>query len=369
MNVKKFSVIRVHNAAARITVTVLACSTLIASLVPSPVSAGSNDLIIEGTMQCTDIINYSVSPFRTQHSDYNVQVIVPDNSPTQAALADIKANLIDIAAAARGLNPSTDDPSGLLNDILMGREVIAMIVNPSTGFSGITYSQIEGIYEGTFNNWGELGGQTLIPRARNLESGLHQTFCSNSWFANVNGTLEDQVIAATGLPRLNSDADMINAIASNPNQIGYVGLGSVLTNNRVKVLSLSLSSNPPEYWTPTLKNIYAGNYPQGRGLHLWYLKSDPDAKQCVNDYLTFILSKAGQDSVEAAGGIRARPLQDINTDGRINIGDVVAIGLKWGYAGTRGWIKEDINNDGHINIGDVVSVGLWWGYSYTTYGI
>jgi hypothetical protein len=43
---------------------------------------------------------------------------------------------------------------------------------------------------------------------------------------------------------------------------------------------------------------------------------------------------------------------------------VVKIGLKWGLTGTPGWIPEDLNTDGVINIGDIVVLGLHWGQTW-----
>jgi hypothetical protein len=55
------------------------------------------------------------------------------------------------------------------------------------------------------------------------------------------------------------------------------------------------------------------------------------------------------------------PAWDVNGDGSINMGDIVAVGLHWGETGTPGWIPEDVNKDGSINMGDIVVIGLHWG--------
>jgi hypothetical protein len=59
-----------------------------------------------------------------------------------------------------------------------------------------------------------------------------------------------------------------------------------------------------------------------------------------------------------------QPAWDMNGDYVINIGDVVAIGLRWGQSGTPGWIPQDVNRDGTVNIGDVVVIGLHWGETW-----
>ncbi len=60
----------------------------------------------------------------------------------------------------------------------------------------------------------------------------------------------------------------------------------------------------------------------------------------------------------------ACPDWDVNCDHKCSIGDVVAIGLKWGLSGPPGWIREDANDNGEVTIGDVVFVGLYWGMAW-----
>ncbi len=52
---------------------------------------------------------------------------------------------------------------------------------------------------------------------------------------------------------------------------------------------------------------------------------------------------------------------DINTDGCINVLDVILVGQHWGETGTAYWIPEDVNGDGVINVLDVILIGQHWG--------
>jgi hypothetical protein len=150
------------------------CLALCSSLVPVEVAAGPNDLLVEGAMQCTDIVHGTTDtgkPFKLLHPEYNTLVNVPSDTPTNTALTDIKNNAIDIAAMARGLGlkvngVSSDDPKDELTDQLIGCEVICMIVSFQTNVSQITFDQIKKIYEGNMTDWSGLGGQPLTPRAR-----------------------------------------------------------------------------------------------------------------------------------------------------------------------------------------------------------
>jgi ABC-type phosphate transport system substrate-binding protein len=327
-----------------------------------PAGAGSDDLIIQGGAQVNDIIQPGLSAFDSIYPGYNIEISVPDTSPEQAALNELKAGNIDIAMAGWAL-ASSDDPTGVLKDLMIGRQAIVMIVNAESGFDNISYSQIKAIYEGTQSDWSQLGGSPLTPRAMLNTSGLYQNFTSTGWFAGVSGDLEETVIDNTGLPRLEDNIEMALAIADNPDQIGYIGFGYIpYLDNTVKCLNVKTSTSGSSYISPIWQNMYSLAYPS-RDLHLWFQKANH--KTALTDYLKFIASPVGQDEIALAGGVKKYPDADLNKDGEINLGDVVMIGLQWGKSGDTGWIFEDINRDGMINILDVVKIGLWWDYSYT----
>jgi hypothetical protein len=51
---------------------------------------------------------------------------------------------------------------------------------------------------------------------------------------------------------------------------------------------------------------------------------------------------------------------DINSDGVVNILDIICVAQHWNETGANGWIKEDINSDGIINILDISLVCQNW---------
>ena len=51
---------------------------------------------------------------------------------------------------------------------------------------------------------------------------------------------------------------------------------------------------------------------------------------------------------------------DVNTDGRVNVLDMILVGQHWEQTGDPGWIPADINCDGIINILDMIHIGQHW---------
>ena len=51
---------------------------------------------------------------------------------------------------------------------------------------------------------------------------------------------------------------------------------------------------------------------------------------------------------------------DVNTDGDVNVLDMIRVGQHFGESGTSGWIPEDVNSDGDVNVLDMILVGQHW---------
>jgi len=54
------------------------------------------------------------------------------------------------------------------------------------------------------------------------------------------------------------------------------------------------------------------------------------------------------------------PAEDVNGDGRVNVLDMIRIGMHWGETGSPGWIPEDVKQDGVIDVLDMILVGMYW---------
>lgn len=51
---------------------------------------------------------------------------------------------------------------------------------------------------------------------------------------------------------------------------------------------------------------------------------------------------------------------DVNTDGAVNVLDMILVGQHWGETGVAGWIPEDVKADGLINVLDSILIGQHW---------
>jgi hypothetical protein len=51
---------------------------------------------------------------------------------------------------------------------------------------------------------------------------------------------------------------------------------------------------------------------------------------------------------------------DVNSDGAVNVLDLIRVGQHWGEVGSPGWIPEDVNRDGTVNVLDSILIGQYW---------
>lgn len=101
---------------------------------------------------------------------------------------------------------------------------------------------------------------------------------------------------------------MLTSVASNPNAIGYVSLGSM--NDSVKALNIDGSE-------ATVDNIKDGSYKISRPFNI---ATKGDLSAASQDFINFILSSDGQAVVEQKGYISAvdgRPFSSSSVSGKV----------------------------------------------------
>jgi len=169
---------------------------------------------------------------------------------------------------------------------------IAIVVNKENKLDNITVEQLKRIYTGKINRWSQLNpnlpNQPIIFYSRNTASGTYETF---------EGKILDGERMDPRARMVESTQLEIDSIAQNPYAIAYTGYGYV--NDKVKVLKL-------EGVMPSIETILTSEYYLSRPLFMWVDATDgfPETGD-VKKYITFGMSKRGQELVEQAGYVGA----------------------------------------------------------------
>ena len=188
-------------------------------------------------------------------------------------------------AQANGVNPF---------QIVVARDAIAVIVNPSNPVTDLTLQQVSDIFSGKISNWRDVGGENrpIVKVSREVNSGTHLFFRD----AVIRlGRKDDKTIFTADTLLLPSSEGITSEVSQNPNAIGYDGLGYI--TSAVKKIRLAKDPASP-FVEPSKETVLDGTYPIWRDLYM-YTNGEPTG--LVKTYLDWILGAKGQDIVGKKG--------------------------------------------------------------------
>jgi len=169
----------------------------------------------------------------------------------------------------------------------VARDGITVFLNSLNPITELSVGELKKIYTGEVKNWRELGGADapIVLYGRDSSSGTYVFFKDNV-LAGADYAPQTQTMPGT--------AAVVNAVAKDPNGIGY---GGVAYASGVKHLKLKKNPGGTAY-EPTLENVKSGVYPLARYL-FFYLKQSPAGE--AKKFIDWVLSPAGQEVVTKVG--------------------------------------------------------------------
>lgn len=199
-------------------------------------------------------------------------------------IEDLKNGTVDFAASCRG--KMSDDPEGI-RFIQVAWDALVFIVNKTNPVTDISMDEVRGIYSGKITNWSRLGGRDspvklFVSRSRRGLSGVATsvrklvTYGKNIRAPNV------RFVPSSGLAE--------QLVENTPGGFAITGFSSA-RKRMVKMLKVNGIY-------PTRKAIINGKYGFMRPL---FLVVPPNPKPEVVRFVSFALSKAGQQFISSQG--------------------------------------------------------------------
>jgi phosphate transport system substrate-binding protein len=198
----------------------------------------------------------------------------------------------DVCMASR---PMKDDEKRKLrdrfqtmgNEIAVAKDGLSIYLHESNPVRDLSLAQLRGLYTGQITNWKELGGRdapvTLYSRENN--SGTYVYF-------------KDHVLLGRDYsPRcqtLPGTAAVVNAVARDPNGIGY---GGSAYGRGVREAGVKRDAGSPAVM-PSAATVKDGSYPITRDLYL-YTRTRPSGP--VKQFVDWVLSPDGQSLATKVG--------------------------------------------------------------------
>ncbi len=249
----------------------------------SQVFAG--DVVIKGSTTVLPIAQKTAEAYMADNPDVKISLSGGGSGNGIKAIVDGTA---DIGNASRFIKQKEVDlaySKGVYPvPFRIALDAIVPVVNIQNKVANLSMNQLKDIYLGKIKNWKEVGGTPgqIVVISRDSSSG---TF--GVWKKLV--MKKKRVIP--GALTVPSNGGIVQAVANTPGAIGYVGLGYL--NKEIKAVNVDGVKGTEE-------NTLNGSFPIARGLFM-FTKGWPTGD--TMGYLSFILSKKGQQLVKEAGSI------------------------------------------------------------------
>jgi phosphate transport system substrate-binding protein len=268
-----------------------------ASSASGPAESNTASAYIENKGSDT-IVNLALAwaeQYQADHPDVRISVTGGGSGTGLAALVN---GTVDIANASRKIKDEEIKQAAANNikpvEFVIARDAIAVIVNPENPVSKLTLQQISDIYSGKISNWQEVGGEDrpIVRLSRETNSGTHVYFLETVLRL---GDKKNKTLFSMDTLLLPSSEGIINELRSNPNAIGYDGLGYVPKD--LKVIAIAKAAGE-DYVLPSAETVNSKTYAVARDLYM-YTAGEPTG--AIKAYLDWIVSDPAQEIVTKLG--------------------------------------------------------------------
>jgi len=249
------------------------------------VQKGSDTLLIVAQLWAEEYMN--------KHPGVSISVAGGGSGVGFSALSQKTTDIADASREIKTSEIQTAKANGV-NPVewTVGLDGIAIIVHPNNPVIELTMEQLEKIYNGTYTNWNQVGGNDaiIVTYGRQSTSGTYDFFREHV-LHNKNFRADNRELAG--------NAEIVSAVQGDVNGIGYVGVAYTKQGVNVKILKIKASASATAY-EPSIVNIKSGVYPIARKLYI-YTNGVPTG--ALADYVAFILGPEGQQILEEVGYI------------------------------------------------------------------
>ena len=242
----------------------------------------SGSVSTNGSTSMEKVIGALSEQFMADNSGVTVTY---DPTGSGAGIEAASNDSADIGLASRTLKD--EEKAGGLTETVVALDGIAVIVNADSKVADLTVEQIGKIFTGEITDWSEVGGDagTISCIGREAGSG------TRDGFESITGTKDscklDQELTSTG--------GVIEAVAGNPNAIGYASLSAVEGKNTVKAVTVGGVACTEE-------TVLNGSYAIQRPFVL-VTKTGETLSPAAQAFFDYATSSAASQLIKAAGAV------------------------------------------------------------------
>ena len=245
-------------------------------------TALSGSVSTNGSTSMEKVIGALSEQFMADNSGVTVTY---DPTGSGAGIEAASNGSADIGLASRA--QKDEEKVGGLTETVVALDGIAVIVNADSKVADLTVEQIGKIFTGEITDWSEVGGDagTISCIGREAGSG------TRDGFESITGTKDacklDQELTSTG--------GVIEAVAGNPNAIGYASLSAVQDQKGITVLTVGGVA-------PSEATVLDGSYAIQRPF-VFATRTDEALSDAAQAFFDFATSTAASDLIANAGAV------------------------------------------------------------------
>jgi phosphate transport system substrate-binding protein len=215
-------------------------------------------------------------------------------------IAALSKGAVDLANSSRNMKPqeiqdAKRNTGKEPKEFIVGYDALAVYVHKDNPLDEISVEELAQLFAegGTVDRWSQLGAKIpgvkddkVVRVSRQSSSGTYEFF-------------REHILAnkdfKQGSRDLSGSKEVVELVGSTPTAIGYSGMGYATAD--VKMLKLAPKKGAPAI-PPNVQNTISKSYPLARSLQMYTL-GEPQGG--VKEYITWILSDAGQKILEQSG--------------------------------------------------------------------
>lgn len=246
-------------------------------------AATAGTVTVNGSTTVLPAMQQVAESFMAAHRDVTVTISGTGSGNGIKALRD---KMTDVAMASRDMKAkeAKDFEEHGMKPVrfTVAYDAIVPVVNKANPVQNLTLEQVRDIYAGKIKSWKEVGGadKPVVVIGRDSSSGTFECW-------------QDIVMGKTRVSQRallqSSSGGVVQAVASNPNAIGYIGIGYL--DNQTKGLQVNGIA-------PTMETAKQKTWPISRDLFLFTVGEPQGDVKALIDYMT---SKDGQALVQKSG--------------------------------------------------------------------
>ena len=245
-------------------------------------AALSGSVSTNGSTSMEKVIGILSEQFMADNSGVSVTY---DPTGSGAGIEAASNGSADIGLSSRALKD--EEIAGGLTGTTVALDGIAVIVNAGSKVEDLSVEQIAQIFTGEITDWSEVGGEagTISCIGREAGSGTRDGFES---ITNTKDACKlDQELTSTG--------GVIEAVAGNPNAIGYASLSAVEGKDTIKALTVGGVACTEE-------TVLDGSYAIQRPFVL-VTRTGEALSPVAQAFFDFATSSAANDLIKSAGAV------------------------------------------------------------------